>query len=114
MISIHAPTQGATSPVVSSKKSFRISIHAPTQGATSKARTLKVDIRNFNSRAYTRRDAESVRAYPCRRISIHAPTQGATDKGALKEEVTKISIHAPTQGATVGGGLLGSIVPDFN
>ena len=34
IISIHAPTRGATTPSISSTLSLTISIHAPTRGAT--------------------------------------------------------------------------------
>ena len=122
MISIHAPTRGATSVFALSTVVAYISIHAPTRGATETP---------------FRRYIRSV-------ISIHAPTRGATvssveteqsmvfqstlpreerhehqilfqyiddnfnprshersDRG-LKSMLTKwdISIHAPTRGAT--------------
>ena len=63
IISIHAPTQGATIGRVIITSRLYISIHAPTQGAT-------------NGHEYDGR--------PEYGISIHAPTQGATvlQKGA--------------------------------
>ena len=56
LISIHAPTRGATKKSVDSGDMMSISIHAPTRGAT----ISNVD---FKSIPY---------------ISIHAPTRGAT------------------------------------
>ena len=56
LISIHAPTRGAT--MISSRDivEITISIHAPTRGATP---PLNIDDK-------------------CKDISIHAPTRGAT------------------------------------
>ena len=56
LISIHAPTRGATSLAVNGHANAGISIHAPTRGATN---SLGFDFENFG-------------------ISIHAPTRGAT------------------------------------
>ena len=56
LISIHAPTRGATSCLVSWYSLLHISIHAPTRGATNLAA------------------AETLPST----ISIHAPTRGAT------------------------------------
>ena len=55
-ISIHAPTNGATSSLLSGVPCPEISIHAPTNGATKL----------------------SLSSDPASRISIHAPTNGAT------------------------------------
>mgnify|MGYP006983795861 CR=1 FL=1 len=121
-----------------------ISIHAPTRGATKKPQTLRRrwgfqstllqeerryyrlhrdTFCNFNPRSYKRSDMSNVFFMIGLFISIHAPTRGATRKqqsGILKsrnfnprsykrsdgnwdptEEDWKISIHAPTRGATV-------------
>ena len=56
LISIHAPTRGATFFCRISITSMRISIHAPTRGATRKKTATIMRIK----------------------ISIHAPTRGAT------------------------------------
>ncbi len=56
LISIHAPTKGATYKNVRSELQSSISIHAPTKGATSFRASLK----------------------GTEWISIHAPTKGAT------------------------------------
>ena len=78
LISIHAPTRGATSRSVYSLCHYAISIHAPTRGATM----LSV----FRSKAFG--------------ISIHAPTRGATVRVRWIYCSKCISIHAPTRGAT--------------
>ena len=104
VISIHAPTRGATTKQIFPLSKEYISIHAPTRGATVPM--------NGYAGLYI--------------ISIHAPTRGATpaqpetdangfifQSTLLQEERPKqireiaeairISIHAPTRGATSGG-----------
>ena len=101
IISIHAPTRGATIAVLYNSRSsvlfqstllqeerqifflfllfvFYISIHAPTRGAT---------------KHYECDDRGNL-------ISIHAPTRGATRYAAANYQFHCISIHAPTRGAT--------------
>ena len=78
LISIHAPTRGATNTRTVVIVVLDISIHAPTRGAT---------IINDS-------DAERLS------ISIHAPTRGATDTQTYVKVINIISIHAPTRGAT--------------
>ena len=100
IISIHAPTRGATTCMgrrahkckfqfthlheVRPRFSFNcscnsiISIHAPTRGATNLLCVCE----------------------QCHYISIHAPTRGATLNCAGTPFVSAISIHAPTRGAT--------------
>ena len=114
LISIHAPTRGATKKSVDSGDMMSISIHAPTRGAT----ISNVD---FKSIPY---------------ISIHAPTRGATDElseispvvifqSTLPREerriicivifiFNKISIHAPTRGATLCAGFSLYLCSNFN
>ena len=82
------------------EKSHIISIHAPTRGATDKAVEGILNILNFNPRSYKRSDCN-----PCHNcteviISIHAPTRGATWCYFFVLKFSKISIHAPTRGAT--------------
>ena len=78
LISIHAPTNGATPVVLLVEVVADISIHAPTNGAT------RMHIFNI-----------------CKQqISIHAPTNGATTAIKTISKALPISIHAPTNGAT--------------
>ena len=65
IISIHAPTQGATEALDETDQAAYISIHAPTQGATIAVKKFSV-----------------VGA-----ISIHAPTQGATAKDMRFQQI---------------------------
>ena len=100
IISIHAPTRGATMSQEKFNAMMAISIHAPTRGATFIGFDCCFDIL----------------------ISIHAPTRGATLTACTKEGFARfqstlprgerppvdskfdllvyISIHAPTRGAT--------------
>ena len=80
MVSIHAPTRGATlhGPVL--RRGIRVSIHAPTRGATWQCRAF---------------------AWLDNIVSIHAPTRGATDVDLPRRMKGGVSIHAPTRGATV-------------
>ena len=56
-----------------------ISIHAPTRGATSlKATEYKLSI-DFNPRSHERSDNYIPDEFKSYIISIHAPTRGATD-----------------------------------
>ena len=56
-----------------------ISIHAPTRGATSKAVGCASTKSNFNPRSHERSDKSPVGAmFVGNNISIHAPTRGAT------------------------------------
>ena len=79
VVSIHAPTRGATAHVLPGAGDGHVSIHAPTRGATG--------------------------AVACGRgggvVSIHAPTRGATGQLPHHFAARGVSIHAPTRGATV-------------
>ena len=124
MISIHAPTRGATSaspPHICQKNYFNprshegsdenrlvqsptyhfISIHAPTRGATTQRKVLTT--REIISIHAPTRGATLLKwsIFTRRRISIHAPTRGATVKIFVVIVNVVISIHAPTRGATV-------------
>ena len=78
MISIHAPTNGATNKYTTITRAECISIHAPTNGATFCSRKLFVYKSNFNPRSDERSDIYAHKANEPKRISIHAPTNGAT------------------------------------
>ena len=78
-----------------------ISIHAPTRGATYNGAKYFIHCADFNPRSHEGSD----KAISCKnkrkcKISIHAPTRGATDINLSGIVATEISIHAPTRGAT--------------
>ena len=122
-VSIHAPTQGATSVFLRHNKEPVVSIHAPTQGATRGLRIHPADALSFNPRSHAGSDNLITVAITQRNtVSIHAPTQGATEQWTSmhlllwfqstlprreRRRLTAdalscafVSIHAPTQGAT--------------
>ena len=101
LISIHAPTRGATSSSKVGYASENISIHAPTRGATLISASRLPYHLNFNPRSYKRSDDEIIRNQFIEDISIHAPTRGATFNCVVNNKMKIISIHAPTRGATV-------------
>ena len=55
---------------------------------------------NFNPRSHERSDTNTPPKYLFTTISIHAPTRGATPAPKYRKYYDKISIHAPTRGAT--------------
>ena len=78
VVSIHAPTEGATLCTFSDGICLPVSIHAPTEGATV--------VKGFEGDNLD--------------VSIHAPTEGATVTKTHRHIRLKVSIHAPTEGAT--------------
>ena len=79
LISIHAPTRGATSKIIDLSKIIDISIHAPTRGATESIPIAK-ELAEFQSTL---------------------PREERRGWAGTIEEMISISIHAPTRGATV-------------
>ena len=101
MVSIHAPTRGATACDTMSSSMIEVSIHAPTRGATYSCMVCFV----------------------LHEVSIHAPTRGATLSNSKFFRIIEfqsthprgvrpsnriavlchilVSIHAPTRGATL-------------
>ena len=101
MVSIHAPTRGATSRQIFSCVRLAVSIHAPTRGATLDLPRFGRIIFSFNPRTHEGCDFVPFQCLWRYFVSIHAPTRGAT---CTHEEVIYrfyVSIHAPTRGATM-------------
>ena len=81
LVSIHAPTRGATTTLVVVLCIFilGVSIHAPTRGATLEERHIDAKVESFQSthphgvRQHTNNTYD-----PMTSVSIHAPTRGAT------------------------------------
>ncbi len=95
MISIHAPTRGATGITPDKGLAMPISIHAPTRGATPvEAAFTPAEI--FQSTLPRgERQSGSKNYLQNNRISIHAPTRGATYPLPVHRTYRQISIHAP-------------------
>ena len=123
VISIHAPTRGATRYCfciklvigfqstlprgerqlfeVANAAVKSISIHAPTRGATF-ANAIKLDKLLFQSTLPRgERHSVCINFFCALKISIHAPTRGATRCSYKLTNMSLISIHAPTRGATM-------------
>ena len=97
------------------RQSCLISIHAPTRGATSVGVAIGGCVLGFQS---TPPQRERPCVYDGRLghipISIHAPTKGATIKGFKEPFLIVISIHAPTKGATLVAGEMAVKCDHFN
>ncbi len=78
IISIHAPTRGATQHQFFCYQLPPISIHAPTRGATNMTVRQITAAMNFNPRSHERSDVPAQNPFQLQQISIHAPTRGAT------------------------------------
>ena len=98
LVSIHAPTRGATYRVRHTANAKDVSIHAPTRGATW-ATPLEVACCPFQSTRPRGARLDFYREKARNIVSIHAPTRGATRALGVKS-VNCVSIHAPTRGAT--------------
>ena len=124
MISIHAPTRGATNPLsvlcsleiifqstlpreerprafILCSLSSVISIHAPTRGAT-----LRITARHLTSRFQSTLPREERRCYNCQACNNYCyfnprSHERSDGDGFILEQGYNISIHAPTRGATV-------------
>ena len=58
LVSIHAPTRGATADTLLGVADCKVSIHAPTRGATSRTSKSKLPLPCFNPRTHTGCDSE--------------------------------------------------------
>ena len=79
---------------------FVISIHAPTRGATFFVAFSLLLYLHFNPRSHEGSDGTDGGSRLNLPISIHAPTRGATTTKERYWIKSMISIHAPTRGAT--------------
>ena len=77
-----------------------ISIHAPTRGATNELLKTNCNYKFQSTPLHEGRLEELTGEEAVIKISIHAPTRGATLVRIHKFGARDISIHAPTRGAT--------------
>ncbi len=82
LVSIHAPTWGATYIVTVDADDYEVSIHAPTWGATRRSKSNIQVSSCFNPRAHVGRDRSFLTTRDGLTVSIHAPTWGATLSGS--------------------------------
>ena len=100
VVSIHAPTRGATTKNIPPGYNTYVSIHAPTRGATRFTASHSNGNR-FNPRTHEGCDIARNNLLTKDWVSIHAPTRGATTwERKFNERWANVSIHAPTRGAT--------------
>ena len=66
------------------KQRLLISIHAPTRGATTPESDGFTEIKDFNPRSYKRSDKLGLDSKSTIDISIHAPTRGATQHPLIR------------------------------
>ena len=100
VVSIHAPTRGATTNKPAKGLCHKVSIHAPTRGATLMP-TITMTANMFQStRPHGARLQKEFNSNFSKLVSIHAPTRGATGCGRFETPKRNVSIHAPTRGAT--------------
>ena len=79
-----------------------VSIHAPTWGATKCTCRQHPTNQRFNPRTHMGCDGRTLVQSVRLLVSIHAPTWGATILTILLANGVSVSIHAPTWGATQG------------
>ena len=113
IISIHAPTRGATqlSPHPKTLSHFN-----PRSHERSDAPKWDIDftIPDFNPRSHERSDLFCFMRFAISSgISIHAPTRGATVRHDFIQDQQNISIHAPTRGATKHMNILDYLTEQF-
>ena len=78
-----------------------VSIHAPTRGATKYiARNIILFLFQSTHPRGVRPEGEEYTVI-VKYVSIHAPTRGATLNGIKADIIQEVSIHAPTRGATL-------------
>ena len=83
LVSIHAPTRGATFSSLLFFKQKKVSIHAPTRGATQSFSSRAMGQRSFNPRTHTGCDNRLQGLSINSKVSIHAPTRGAALQNSL-------------------------------
>ena len=100
VISIHAPTRGATWQTNEMQKSHKISIHAPTRGATyAQSATENVDV-YFNPRSHEGSDLRQSASTCQKSFQSTLPRGERQAADSIQARKGIISIHAPTRGAT--------------
>ena len=78
LVSIHAPTRGATPPIRHKPRSVEVSIHAPTRGATPDVGGTAANKAFQSTHPHGVRRIFAVSTIKISYVSIHAPTRGAT------------------------------------
>ena len=95
------PREGRPKKAADYHHGYMVSIHAPTRGATRHTKPRPIRPQCFNPRPPARGDGLRPDPDPRATVSIHAPTRGATRRPWPQVRGGLVSIHAPTRGATV-------------
>ena len=102
VVSIHAPTRGATFMILKSSATRYLFQSTRPRGARHPKQQLAYLAQKFQStRPRGARPDHRGRGRHRRLVSIHAPTRGATRSQPCLHGAARVSIHAPTRGATV-------------
>ena len=114
LVSIHAPTRGATAKEEATSTKLVFQSTRP-RGARRWMGETAQDVFTFQStRPRGARLALVSRHASSRFVSIHAPTRGATARKCCADTFGLVSIHAPTRGATKRVRARCSRAPCFN
>ena len=101
IVSIHAPTRGATYHYVRYSSFSDVSIHAPTRGATFAEFLFFFIAESFNPRTHTGCDSFYIdRIYELAEFQSTHPHGVRPPSGGLVCVTEFVSIHAPTRGTT--------------
>ena len=100
LVSIHAPTRGATRVICSMQPDCAFQSTRPRGARRTPSATMRVQKLFQSTRP---RGARPYRVYRLLflKVSIHAPTRGATPSHNNHRRAVGVSIHAPTRGATL-------------
>ena len=113
LISIHAPTRGATSLYDDLMAELEFQSTLPREERLKRQQS-ESKIHYFNPRSHERSDRNLNHGARMLTISIHAPTRGATIYTGYSSHFSSISIHAPTRGATIRAATLQFGDENFN
>ena len=91
-----------------------ISIHAPTRGATIPECMTATTQMHFNPRSHEGSDANARERARRQNISIHAPTRGATIKKLPKRDQSSDFNPRSHEGSDIEGGVGVGVTSDFN
>ena len=99
LVSIHAPTWGATHSTTKYHRQQRFQSTLP-RGERQRKTVGFLEVQGFNPRSHVGSDGSKRRFTRSTAVSIHAPTWGATNMYSRDHVPFCVSIHAPTWGAT--------------
>ena len=100
-ISIHAPTRGATHSHQRFYRYAQISIHAPTRGATQPPNIANTTIRFQSTLPREERQKSANRSKQFKHFNPRSHERSDELADQNKYALSPISIHAPTRGATL-------------